>query len=283
MSTFIDFHVHPPTEAMLHGSFGPFHAQLETLFGRSFPTMTGDQIAEYYRTLAGRAVLLGWDAETATGLPAFTNRQVADLVGSHPDVFIGFGSVDPHKGERAVMGVHEAAQLGLRGLKFHPSAQGCAPNDRMMYPILEVAEELGLVALFHTGTTGLGSGTPGGMGIKNRLADPMFLDDVAADFPGLVIVMAHPSWPWQNAAIAVAQHKQNVYLELSGWSPKLFPAELVAAVRGPLAERTLFGTDFPFLTPDKWLKDWATLGVEDAVTDRILNGNAQRLLGLEDG
>lgn len=264
----------------MNGSFGQFRPQLEAFFGRSFPVMTGDQIAEYYRTLEGRAVLLGWDAETTTGRSAFTNRQVADLVGSHPDVFVGFGSVDPHKGERAVMGVHEAAQLGLRGLKFHPSAQGCAPNDRMMYPILEVAEELGLVTLFHTGITGLGSGTRGGMGIKNRLADPMFLDDVAADFPDLNIVMAHPSWPWQTAAIAVAQHKQNVLLELSGWSPKYFSDELVAAIRGPLVDRTLFGTDFPFLTPDKWLKDWATLGIEDSVTERIILANAQRLLGL---
>lgn len=280
MTRFIDFHVHPPTEAMMDRSFGPFRAQLEVFFGRAFPTMTGDQIAEYYRTLEGRAVLLAWDAETATGLPAFSNRHVADLVRAHPDVFVGFGSVDPHKGERAVMGVHEAAQLGLLGLKFHPSAQACAPNDRMMYPILEVAEELGLVTLFHTGVTGLGSGTRGGMGIKNRLADPMFIDDVAADFPDLNIVMAHPSWPWQASAIGVAQHKQNVYLELSGWSPKYFSDDLIAAIKGSLSDRTLFGTDFPFITPDKWLKDWAALGIEDDTSKQILQGNARRLLSL---
>lgn len=262
-------------------TFGPFRTHLETYFGRSFPSMTGEQIADYYRTLEGQAVLLAWDAETATGLPPFTNRQVADLVASHPEVFLGFGSVDPHKGERAVLGVHEAAQLGLRGLKFHPSAQACAPNDRIMYPILEVAEEIGMVALFHTGTTGLGSGTRGGMGIRNRLANPMLLDDVAADFPDLTIVMAHPSWPWQAEAIAVAQHKQNVYLELSGWSPKYFPDDLVAAISGPLADRTLFGTDFPFLTPDKWLKDWRRLEVATEVTEKILLGNAARLLGLD--
>lgn len=137
-----------------------------------------------------------------------------------------------------------------------------------------------MVALFHTGLTGLGSGTRGGMGIRNRLADPMFVDDIAADFPNLNIVMAHPSWPWQDEAIGVAQHKANVYIELSGWSPKYFSPELLRAVKGPLSSRTIFGTDFPFLTPDKWLADWETLGMDDELTERVLIGNASALLGL---
>ncbi len=279
--TFLDFHVHPPTAAMMHGSFGPYLVGLEQVFGRSFPVMTSDQIAEYYRTLGGRALLLAWDAETATRLPPFPSSAVAALVADHPDVFVGFGSVDPHKGEAAVLGVHEAARLGLKGLKFHPSAQRFSPNDRIVYPMLEVAEELGLVALFHTGVTALGKGMVGGGGIRHAHAHPLLLDDVAADFPRLQIVMAHPSHPWQAEAIAVAEHKPNVYLELSGWSPKYYSPDLLAAITGPLRRRTLFGTDFPFLTPDKWLRDWESLGIDEAVTHDICWTNAARLLGLD--
>ena len=75
--------------------------------------------------------------------------------------------------------------------------------------------------------------------------------------------MAHPSWPWQDEAFAVARHKTNVFLELSGWSPRLFSPELVEAVRGPLADRTLFGSDYPFITPDKWLSDWEQLDMPE--------------------
>lgn len=280
MARFIDFHVHPPVEDYLRGPFGPYMEGLEAMFGRTFEPMTIDEIADRYVSLDGRAVLLAWDASTATGQAPYGTERIAGLVRAHPDVFIGFGSVDPHDGAAAVSGVFEAGRLGMRGLKFHPSAQGFDPRDRRYFPIYEAAEAEGLVCLFHTGYTGLGGGVRGGHGIRHEFANPMHLDRVAAAFPGLDIVMAHPSWPWQDEAIAVAQHKTNVWLELSGWSPKRFAPSLVAAVRGPLADRTLFGTDFPFLTPEKWLRDWETLLIPDAVTEQILLRNAERLLGL---
>lgn len=264
----------------MDGSFGPFLTGLEEVFGTSFPVMEVDEIADYYRTRDGKAVLLGWDAETATHRSPFSSLAVAAMVDAHPDVFVGFGSVDPHKGEAAVVATYEAHRLGLRGLKFHPSAQVFSPNDRLVYPILEVAAELGLVCLFHTGATALGRGMPGGGGVRHRHAHPLLLDDVAADFPNLNIIMAHPSAPWQDEAIAIATHKPNVYLELSGWSPKYFPPALTKAVQGPLAERTLFGTDFPFLTPDKWIRDWDTLEMPSDVTRAVLHDNAVRLLSL---
>ena len=276
--SFIDFHVHPPVAAMMEGAFGPFIPSLEAVFGRTFPVTDGDGLAETYREAGGRAVLLGWDAQTATGRPPFTSEAVAELVAEHPDVFVGFGAVDPHRGESAVLGVHDAYRLGLKGLKFHPSAQRFSPNDRVVYPLFESAEELGLICLFHTGVTALGRGMRGGGGVRHRHADPMLLDDLSADFPDLKIVMAHPSSPWQEEAIAVAIHKPNVYVELSGWSPKYLPDSLIAAIKGPLRDRTLFGTDYPFLTPEKWLNDWATLGMPDDLTEAVLLGNASRLL-----
>jgi uncharacterized protein len=282
VTRFIDVHVHPPVSGFLDGPFAPYRQQLETHFGRPLPTMTGDEVAAYYRERDGRAVLLGWDAQTATRRPPFRNSEVAELVIANPDVFLGFGGVDPYKGSAALASVHEVARLGLRGIKLHPPAQGFTPSERRFFPVWEAAQDHRLILLFHTGTTGLGAGVPGGSGIRLGHANPMYLDDVAAEFPALTIVMAHPSWPWQDEALAVASHKTNVYLELSGWSPRLFPPQLVEAVRGPLADRTLFGSDYPFITPDKWLGDWEQLDMPDSVTRAVLHDNAARLLGLDD-
>lgn len=277
---FIDFHVHPPVEAYLRGPFGPYMEGLEKMFGREFPPKPIDEIAAEYREQDGMAVLLAWDACSATGQAPFSSEKVAELVRLHPDVFIGFGSVDPHDGAAAVQGVNEAARLGMKGLKFHPSVQGFDPRDRRFFEIYEAADHHGLVCLFHTGYTGFGSGVPGGNNVRHEYANPMHLDLVAAAFPDLQVVMAHPSWPWQDEAIAVAQHKTNVWLELSGWSPRRFAPALVEAVFGGLSDRSLFGTDYPFLTPDKWIRDWQTLDPPAEVTRAVLWENAARLLGV---
>ncbi|MDF1597702.1 MAG: amidohydrolase family protein [Acidimicrobiia bacterium] len=280
MTKFIDIHVHPPVAEFLNGPFAPYLDQLAEHFGRPLEVMTTEEIADYYRRLDGVAVLLAWSAQTASGLPAFRNETVSQMVAEAPDVFIGFGSIDPHRGSAAVSAVHQAARDGLRGLKFHPSAQGFTPSDREFHPIFEAAEEAGLIVLSHTGFTGLGAGTAGGMGIRQQFSHPMHIDEVAATFPRLQIVMAHPSWPWQSEALAVAQHKTNVWIDLSGWSPKYLSSELLTAVQGPLRDRTLFGTDFPFITPEKWLRDWDGLEMSEDLTRRVLYDNAARLLGI---
>jgi len=281
VTRFIDVHVHPPVPEMLDGPFGPFIDGMRSYFDRDFPVMLEGEIAEHYRQRDGRAVLLAWDARTATAQPPLTNAFVARMVAAHPDVFIGFGSVDPLRGAAAVAGVHEAARLGMRGLKFHPPAQRFSPSDRRVYPVWDVAQSLRMPVLVHTGYTAMGAGMPGGGGIELAYGDPMALDRVAVDFPDLTIVLAHPSWPWVEHGIAIARHKQNVWLELSGWSPKLFPDALREAIRGPLSDRTVFGSDFPFLTPDKWLGDFDALGFPDDVVEKIVLKNAERLLGLE--
>lgn len=283
MTSIVDFHVHPPVPGLWDGPFAPYLPQLEATFGRALPIMSSEQLADYYRAQHGLAVVLGWDAETATRLPPFSNRQVAALVASAPDVFIGFGSVDPHKGAAAVSAIHEAAQLGMKGLKLHPPAQRFDPGDERHWPIFEAAAEHELVVLTHTGYTGLGAGMRGGARVELAYGNPMRLDRVAARFPTLRIVLAHPSWPWQQEAIAVAQHKPNVYLELSGWSPKYLSDELLSAVRRTLSDRTLFGTDFPFLTPDRWLRDWREVVDDEALTRKVTLENAARLLSLDVG
>jgi predicted TIM-barrel fold metal-dependent hydrolase len=276
---FIDMHCHPPVPAYLDGPFGPFIPELEKRFGRPVPRMSPEELADYYRSLDGRAVVLGWDAEATTGLPPFSNKDVAELVAVAPDVFIGFGSIDPQRGdlEDAVDEIHE---WGLAGIKFHPSAQRFDPSDRRYLPMFVRAAEHRLVCLFHTGYSALGAGMPGGGGVETRFANPMLLDALAVRVHELEIVAAHPSWPWQEEAIAAARHKPTIWLELSGWSPKYLSPSLLESVTGELAERTLFGSDFPFITPEFWLREWDKLDVDPQVTQGILLENATRLLGL---
>jgi predicted TIM-barrel fold metal-dependent hydrolase len=108
----------------------------------------------------------------------------------------------------------------------------------------------------------------------------MAIDDVAVDFPDLRIIMAHPSFPWQEEALAVAQHKPNVYIDLSGWSPKYFPETLVRYANTLLKKKMLFGSDWPAITPDRWLADFETAAIRNEVRPLILKHNARRLLNL---
>lgn len=277
----VDVHVHPSTTEYLDGAMGEFTPACESYFHTALPRHDVDEMAEHFRRLDVFAVLLAWDAHTNTGYPPVSNDFVAGCVAAHPDVFCGFASVDPLSGPAAVAELERAVRdLGLRGLKMHPGAQGFTPDDRTHYPIWETASALGVPLLVHTGTTGLGAGLPGGGGIHLAGANPMLLDAVAADFPDLQIVMAHPAWPWQDEQIAVALHKPNTWIDLSGWSPRYFAPALVREIGGRLQDRVLFGTDHPFIAHDKWFSAFDALGFDDAVAEKVLRANAVRLLGL---
>jgi predicted TIM-barrel fold metal-dependent hydrolase len=230
------------------------------------------------------AVIFTIDDEAGLGRRRIPNEEIAEVAAANADVLIPFASIDPHKGK---LGVREARRLveehGVRGFKFHPNTQAFWPNDRDCYPLYEVIAEAGLIALFHSGQTGFGAGMPGGGGIRLKYSNPMCIDDVAADFPELKIILAHPSFPWQDEALAVATHKPNVYIDLSGWSPKYFPEILVRYTNTLLKDRMLFGSDFPMLTPDRWLADFEKLPIREDVRQRVLKDNAARLLGLHGG
>jgi predicted TIM-barrel fold metal-dependent hydrolase len=250
---------------------------------KSAPHPTIPEAAHYYRERKMAAVIFTVDSEAEMGHLRIANEEVAEVAAEHADALIPFASIDPARGK---MGAREARRLiteyGVRGFKFHPSVQGFYPNDRKAYILYEAIAEAGLPALFHTGQTGAGAGTRGGMGIRLKYSNPMYVDDVAADFPDMPIILAHPSFPWQDEALAVATHKPNVYIDLSGWSPKYFPANLVQYANTLLKDRVLFGSDFPVLTPDRWLKDFAQLSIKPEVRPKILKDNAVKLLKLSE-
>lgn len=238
--------------------------------------------AEQYREKRMMAVLMNGTDITVTGNTPIPNDFVADTVAAHPDVFMGFGVIDPWQGEIARQEIRRIKELGLHGIgELNPARQHFYPNDTRFYPLWAEAEELGLPILFHSGYAAAGSGTRGGGGVKLKYCQPMLLDDLAADFPDLKIICAHPSWPWTSESLAIARHKPNFYIDLSGWAPKYFPEELIQQVNSMIPDKALFGSDAPSLPLDRWLKDFAELPFKDEVRPKIMLENAKRLFGLD--
>ena len=279
---FVDVHAHIPAKEYLVDAGGVYHQAAAKLFGSSLGSISAaDMIKEYDESGVEKIVVLGWDAEVATGLPKVRNELVAEFIKSYPDRMIGFASVDPNKGKLAVEELeHSVKDLGLRGLKLHPIAQAFYPNDPRFYPLYEKCVELDIPVIFHTGTTGWGKGLPGAAGAKLDYANPVYLDFVAADFPKLIVVMAHPSFPWVDTQLAIAEHKSNAYIDLSGYSPKYFDPTFVTHMSKLAPEKFMFGTDYPFLTPGRWLRGFESLNLNYEVKKKILRDNAVRVFNL---
>lgn len=283
----IDIHTHAEEPCCTHREDGydDFQAAMSRYFrnpaGRDGMLPTVPETAAYFRDRRIAAVIFPVDSERETGFRRYSNEEVAQLCAENDDILIPFASIDPAKGRA---GAREARRLvrhfGVKGFKFHPTMQGFYPNDRAVYPLLEAIADEGAIALFHTGQTGVGSGMRGGMGMRLKYSNPMHLDDVAVDFPDMPIILAHPSFPWQEEALAVAQHKPNVYIDLSGWSPKYFPEILIRYANTLLKHKMLFGSDWPAITPDRWLADFEKAPFRDEVRELILKENARKLLKL---
>ncbi|WP_396656260.1 amidohydrolase family protein [Microbacterium sp.] len=281
--TAIDVHVH--IEVGAHGEASlpeDLVAATAKYFSTDGPNPDLDGVAAYYRERRMAAVVFSVDAETQLGHPAISSAEIAEGAARNSDVLIPFGSVDPRKADAVERIRRLIEENGVRGFKFHPTVQGFDPSDEKHYPLYEALQDAGVVALFHTGQTGIGAGMRGGRGFRLALSNPMLLDGVAADFPDLQIIMAHPSVPWQEEALSVATHKHNTWIDLSGWSPKYFPKELVRYANSVIKDRVLFGSDFPLITPDRWMRDAEAAELfKPQVLPGILKDNAARLLGLD--
>ena len=276
----IDVHTHAWKSALAVND-AP-NAQQEAM-GRYFRYQpqhtTVPEMAQMYRKLKMAFVVFTVDSPKEPR--KISNEEIAELAHQNSDVAIPFASVSPHRGKDGVLLAKKMIrEYGVKGFKFHPSVQDFYPNDRMAYPLYEVIAEAKLPALFHTGQTGVGAGTPGGGGIRLKYSNPMLLDDVAADFPDMPIVLAHPSFPWQEEALSVATHKPQVYIDLSGWSPKYFPPILVQYANTLLKDKILFGSDYPVIAPERWVQEFEKLPIKPEVRPLIMKMNAAKLLKL---
>lgn len=280
----IDFHVHAEHSCRqpLDPIQGEFEAAATTYFKADARRPSIPETIAHYRALNIGLVLFTVDMEPGTGIQRISNEEIAEAAADNADIAIAFASIDPHKGKR---GAIEARRLieefGVKGFKFHPPLQNFDPGDRMAWPLYEVIDHYKLPAIFHTGHSGMGTGMPGGGGIRLKYGQPILVDDVAVDFPNIRIVLAHPSWPWTDEALSMALHKPNVFIDLSGWSPRYFPPQIVRYANGQLGHKFLFGSDFPLIPPEKWIKAFDEAGFRPELREPILKGNAMRLLGLD--
>ena len=280
----IDTHTHAEVSCWNpYDRYGEEYDRAADKYFRSDRRPTIDESVAYYRERKIGLVMFTVDAETQLGRQRIPNEEIAEAAQKNRDLMVAFASIDPHKGKR---GAREARRLiaehGVRGFKFHPTVQGFYAYDKMAWPIYEVIAEHGLPAIFHSGHSGIGSGMRCGGGLRLEYSNPMHLDDVAITFPDMQIVIAHPSWPWQDEALSVAMHKPNVWIDLSGWSPKYFPPQLVQYANTLLRDRMLFGSDWPLISPDRWMKDFDDAGFKAEVKRLILKDNAVRLLKLNE-
>jgi predicted TIM-barrel fold metal-dependent hydrolase len=255
-------------------------AAAKRYFGDSGASREGNALANYYRARKIAFVIFAVD-EQLTGRTHVSNDEVVQFAEQNSDIAIPFASIDPNRGAEGVQEARRLVSAGkVRGLKLHPPVQKFVPNDRLAYPLYEVFAAARLPVIFHTGHSGLGTGMPGGGGIRQKYGNPMPIDDVAVDFPMMPIILAHPSFPWQDEAISICLHKPNVYIDLSGWSPKYFSPTLIQYANTLLKRKVLFGSDYPLLTPDRWLADFEKIAIREEVRPLILKENALKLFGL---
>src|SRR5215470_7339552 len=273
--TAIDTHVHIHGEA----ADSKAHEAARQYFNYTDARRKPQEVADYYRSRKIGCVIFTVE-ETLTGTAAVPNDEIIALAAKNADIMLAFASVNPRRGADAVRDARRYIASGIRGFKLHPPIQEFQANDRAVYPFYEVVNEAKLPVIFHTGHSGIGTGMRGGGGVRLKYGNPMDIDDVAVDFPDITIILAHPSFPWQDEAISVCLHKPQVYIDLSGWSPKYFPPTLVQYANTLLKHKVLFGSDYPLITPDRWLRDFETLNMKPEVKPLILKENAQRLFAL---
>ncbi|MBI2017125.1 MAG: amidohydrolase [Candidatus Rokubacteria bacterium] len=277
----IDLHCYPNTQPWITAQ-GPYVDALATYWNRPWTAKSEAEVIEEFAAAGVEAVLVAFDIETASGTPPCTNEYVAGMRDRHAGrVLQAWAAVDPFKGEVAIRQATAAIRdLRMLGFHFHPIMGRFAVDDRRFYPLWEAIAGLGAPVMIDVGTTGMGAGLPGGLGAKIRHAHPLALDELAADFPTLTIVAAHPGWPWVDEMTAVALHKGNVFWELSGWAPKYFPEGLKRDIKGRLQDKIMFGSDYPSIPYARLLREWDELGLPPAVSEKVFHANAERVLGL---
>lgn len=203
-----------------------------------------------------------------------SNDEVADFVREAPDRLIGVGSVDISRPMQAVREIRRCInELGFKAIRVLPWLWEVPPTDRRFYPVYTACADLGVPFCTQIGHTGpLMPSEPG---------RPIHLDQVALDFPELVMVGGHIGYPWTDEAIAVATKHENVYIDTSAYTIRRYPAALVEFMAGHGRHKVLFGTNYPMILPHKALEGLETLGLDNKARDLFLGGNARRVFGLD--
>lgn len=202
-----------------------------------------------------------------------SNDEVAAFVSEAPDRLIGVGSVDIAKPMQAVAEIRRCVnELGFKAIRILPWLWEVPPTDRRFYPIYTVCADLGIPFCTQIGHTG--------PLMPSEVGRPIYLDQVALDFPELKIVGGHIGYPWTEEAIAVATKHPNVYIDTSAYTAKRYPSTLVDFMREHGRHKVLFGTNYPMITPSKAMEHLSELDLDEEVLELFLSQNAMRVFNL---
>ena len=240
------------------------------VFGKDFSISVEMMLASMDAAGVDKAVVVGVDAETTFSYKV-SNDAVYHAVQESNGRLIGFAGVDPHKGKLALKELERAVdELGLKGLKLMPHLHMLNPNDPKMYPIYELAQELRIPVLFHTGTQFHAR-------TKIKYCKPIDIDDIAIDFPDLKLIIAHFGYPWYEEALAVVRRNENVFFNIAGWSPKYIPPVVVQQMNSILSDKVLFGTDFPLMNYPRVIEELKQLNLKEKTYEKMFYLNPKKL------
>jgi predicted TIM-barrel fold metal-dependent hydrolase len=271
-----DMHVHIPDES-LFSALGTPLLEASASYFRAEVTKKG--LEEVERDLSDQGVT-GYallPVPSKWFIAEQLNKRVASYI-AESEMAVGFAAVNPQL--EPLKTTREALGEGLVGVKIHPTLQEIYPDDKRLYTMYHLLSENQGVVIVHTGTSGIGGGLKGGGGMKIEYSRPIYVDNVAAEFPDVNFVIAHFGWPWFNEAIAIATQKANVFLDLSGWSPKYIPSEVWSYANTLLQDRVVYGSDYPFIMPSRWAKEFESIPLKEEVKRKILFKNAQKMFHL---
>ena len=277
----IDLHCYPGTQPWID-SYGPFVEALGRYWKHEWVARSEQEVVGDFDAAGVEAVLVAFDIESVTGSPPLSNDYVAGMRDRNAGrILQAWAAVDPLKGPAAVAEAeHAIKDLHMLGFHFHPIMGHFAVDEPRFHPLFEAIDSMSVPVMVDVGTTGMGAGLPGGLGSRLRHAHPQAIDELAANFPTLTIIAAHPGWPWVEEMTAVALHKGNVFWELSGWAPRYFPESLKKDIRGRLRDKVMFGSDYPSLAYDRIFREWDELDYSSEIMEAVFHRNAERVLGL---
>ena len=276
----IDLHCYPNTQKWIDCQ-GPYVEALEKYWGRAWQAKTEEEVVAEFTEFDIEALLVALDLTTTIETPPCDNNYVAGMRDRHETIIQAWAAIEPALGQAAIDGAkHAINDLNMIGFHFHPIMQHIRVDDKSFYPLWDEITQLKVPVMIDVGMTGMGAGTPGGLGAKTRNAHPESIDALAADFPDLTIIMSHPGYPWIDETTAVALHKGNVFWEMSGWSPKYLPDSLKKDIRSRLKDKVMFGSDYPSIPYKRILSEWDQMGYSDDMLEKFFHRNAESILDL---
>ena len=276
----IDLHCYPNTQKWIDCQ-GPYVKALAEYWGRDWQAKTEEEVVAEFKEFQVDALLVALDLSTTIQTPPCDNDYVAGMRDRHDCSIQAWGALEPTRGRVAIDEArHAVNELNMIGFHFHPIMQHIQVTDQDFYPLWEEISSMGVPVMIDVGMTGMGAGMPGGLGVTTRNAHPAYVDELAADFPKLTIIMAHPGSPWIDETTAVALHKGNVFWEMSGWAPKYLPDSLKKDIRSRLSDKVMFGSDYPSIAYERLFREWDEVGYTNAMLEKFFHRNAETVVGL---